>query len=69
MLVAVSGKSSASNEEPLKEQQDTQFELVVLVHQTGVKFFGFILQVRGIHLVSNLGCNNPQGSLSSKGIG
>ena len=69
MLVAVSGKSSASNGEPLKEQQDTQFELVVLVHQTGVKFLGFILQVRDIHLVSNLGCNNPQGNLSSQGIG
>ena len=69
MLVAVSGKSSASNEEPLKEQQDTQFEIVVLVHQTGVKSKNFILQVRGIHLVSNLGCNNPQGSLSSQGIG
>ena len=69
MLVAVSGKSSASNGEPLKEQQDTQFELVVLVHQTGVKFFDFILQVHGIHLVSNLGCNNPQGSLSSQWIG
>lgn len=69
MLVAVSGKSSASNEDTPKEQQDTQFELVVLVHQTGVKFLGFILQVRGIHLVSNLGCNNPQGSLSSQGIG
>ena len=69
MLVAVSGKSSASNGEHLKEQQDTQFELVVLVHQTGVKFLDFILQVRDIHRVSNLGCNNPQGSLSSQGIG
>ena len=59
MLVAVSGKSSASNGEPLKEQQDTQFELVVLVHQTGVKFLGFILQVRGIHLVSIPLVSNP----------
>ena len=59
MLVAVSGKSSASNGETLKVQQDTQFELVVLVHQTGVKFLGFILQVRGIHLVSIPLVSNP----------